>query len=100
MQLQLNHEGEQYIIGIPLKDKPSMFIQHIVEANLLDSVPTNEGNVTSFATIEQARRAINDLTSNGFFREGEHPVIYKVAISCLSEEDEGKNDEVIKSDSE
>jgi len=56
MQLQLNHEGEQYIIGIPLKDKPSMFIQHIVEANLLDWVPTNEGNITSFAIIEQARR--------------------------------------------
>jgi len=100
VQLQLNHEGEQYIIGIPLKDKPGIFMQQIIEASLLDWVPTNEGNIASFATMEQARRAINDLTSNGFFREGVHPVIYKVAISCLSEGNEGKNEEVIKSDSE
>ena len=67
-----------------------MFIQHIVEANLLDWVPTDEGNISSFATIEQARRAINALRSNGLFRESEHPIIYKVVISRLdSEKKEG-----------
>ena len=83
MQLQLNHEGEQYIIGIPLQGKPGIFSQYVVDASLLDWVPTDEGNIMSFESLEQAQRAIRDLKANRLLRADDHIQIYKVDISRL-----------------
>lgn len=83
MQLQLNHEGEQYIIGMPLQDRPGIFSQCIVDACLLDWVPRDEGNIASFQSPEQAQRAIRDLKANSLLREDDNIQIYKVNIVRL-----------------
>ena len=87
MQVQLNYEGEQYIIGSPLRDKPTIFNQYIVEAYLLDWVPENEGNIVSYQSFDEAQRAISVLKDKGLLRTDEHSVIYKVKITRPNDSD-------------
>ena len=87
MQVQFNYEGEQYIIGSPLRDNPTILSQYIVEAYLLDWVPANEGNIVSYQSLDEAQRAINDLKDKGLLRTDEHLVIYKVKITRLNDSD-------------
>ena len=87
MQVQFNYEGEQYIIGSPLRDNPTILSQYIVEAYLLDWVPANEGNIVSYQSLDEAQRAINDLKDKGLLRTDEHFVIYKVKITRLNDSD-------------
>ena len=87
MQVQFNYEGEQYIIGSPLRDNPTILSQYIVEAYLLDWVPANEGNIVSYQSLDEAQRAISDLKDKGLLRTDEHLVIYKVKITRLNDSD-------------
>ena len=87
MQVQFNYEGEQYIIGLPLRDRPTIFNQYIVEAYLLDWVPADEGNIVYYQSFDEAQRAISDLKDKGLLRTDEHFVIYKVKITRLNDSD-------------
>jgi hypothetical protein len=88
MQLQVNHEGEQYMIGMPVPDKSGIFFQYVVDACLLDWVPGCEGkNIVSFESPEQAERAVRDLRSKKLLGQDDDIQIYKVNVTRLDKTD-------------
>lgn len=58
-----------------------MFSHCIIDAGILDWVSIKEGTITACATLAQARQAIDDMEGKKWFRDNEHPTVYKVTIT-------------------
>lgn len=76
MEFRLNREGVQYIVGMPLKDKPHFFSQVILHPGELAWLP-KESMTIAFSTLEEAQRAVEELGD-----ELPQPLaIYKVSVA-------------------
>ena len=60
MELRLNKEGIQYVLGLPLKDKPSLFSQVILSAGELEWFPS-EATIAGFSSLADTQRAKEEL---------------------------------------
>ena len=78
MELRLSKEGVQYVLGLPVKDNPSLFSQVILSAGELEWLPS-EVTITGFSSIDDAQRAKDELR-NRFDRS---PSIYQMTINRL-----------------
>ncbi len=60
MELRLNNEGVQYVIGLPVRDDPALFSQVVLSPGELEWLPS-EVTVTGFSSLAEARRAKDEL---------------------------------------
>ena len=79
MELRLSKEGIQYVLGLPVKDNPSLFSQVILSAGELEWLPS-EVTVTGFSSIDDAQRAKEELRD----RLAGSPRIYQMTINRLA----------------
>ena len=86
MELQLNKEGIQYILGLPVKDDPALFSQVIVAPGELKWLPP-EMSITGFSSLDDAQRAKEELQD----RLGGSPCVYQVTIDRLATEEVAKS---------
>ncbi len=77
MRLQLNTEGVQYMLGLPLED-PKTFSQVILNPGEVEGLPP-EISVASFEKLEDARR-VREFVQQWCHRR---PGIYEVRIQQI-----------------
>lgn len=78
MELRLNSEGVHYLVGVPLKDRPELFSQVVVQPGELDWLPPDYA-VAAFSTREEAERAMKELGD----RLPKPARVYRVVVTCL-----------------
>ena len=81
MELRLNKEGVQYVLGLPVKDDPALFSQVILSPGELEWLPS-EVTATGFSSLADAQRAKEELRD----RLAESPSLYQVTINRLEAE--------------
>ena len=81
MELRLNKEGVQYILGLPVKDAPALFSQVVLSPGELEWLPS-DATATGFSSLADAQRAKEDLRD----RLAESPCLYQVTINRLEAE--------------
>lgn len=86
MELQLNKEGIQYLLGLPLTDNPALFSQVILFAGELEWLPSGV-TITGFSSLADAQRAKEELRDH----LAGSPYIYQMAIKHLGTEDTQAN---------
>ena len=78
MELRLNKEGVQYVLGLPVKDDPTLFSQVLLSASELEWLPS-EVTATGFSSLADAQWAKEELRDH----LTESPCIYQVSIKRL-----------------
>jgi hypothetical protein len=81
MELRLNNEGVQYVIGLPVRDDPALFSQVVLTPGELKWLPS-EVTVTGFSSLAEARRARDEIQD----RLAGSPRLYQVTINRLEAE--------------
>ena len=81
MELRLNKEGIQYILGLPVKDDPALFSQVVLSPGELEWLPP-EVTIAGFSSLADARRAREELRD----RLAESPCLYQVTTNRLEGE--------------
>ncbi len=79
MELQLNREGIQYVLGLPVKDDPALFSQVIVTPGELEWL-SPEMSITGFSSLDDAQRAKEELQD----RLAGSLCVYQVTIDRLA----------------
>lgn len=83
MELRLNNEGIQYVIGLPARDNPALFSQVVLSPGELEWLPS-EVTMTGFASLAEARRAKDELQIQEHLSE---PLcFYQVTIDRMGDE--------------
>jgi len=78
MELRLNKEGGQYVLGLPDKDAPGPFSQVVFSPGELEWLPP-EVTITGFSSLAEAQRAKKEIQD----RLAESPCLYQVTINHL-----------------
>ena len=81
MELRLNKEGIQYVLGLRVKDDPALFSQVVLSPGELEWLPS-EVTVTGFSSLADAQRAKEELRHH----LAEPPWLYQVTINRLEAE--------------
>ena len=79
MEFRLSKEGIQYVLGLPVKDDPVLFSQVILSPGELEW-PSSEMSITGFPSLDDARRAKEELRDH----LAAPPCIYQVTIKRLA----------------
>ena len=86
MELRLNKEGAQYILGLPARDDPALFSQVILSAGELEWL-SSEVSIMGFSSLDDAKQAKEELRD---YLTGS-PYMYHMNISRLSTDQLGES---------
>jgi hypothetical protein len=78
VELRLNKEGVQYVLGLPVKGNPTLFSQVVLSPGELEWLPS-EVATTGFSSLADAHRVEEELRDN----LTELPCFYQVTINRL-----------------
>ena len=81
MELRLSNEEVQYVLGLPIKDDPTLFSQVVLSPGELEWLPP-EVMATGFSSLADARRAKEELRDH----LAESSCIYQVTVKRLEAE--------------
>lgn len=86
MELRLNKEGVQYVLGLRVKDDPALFSQLVLSPGELEWLPS-EVTVRGFSSLADAQRAKEELQHH----LAELPCLYQMTINRLEDEQVQRN---------